>query len=352
VAGRGGLLGVGLGVLGAGALVGTLVERRLVGRPLQRAAEAGIGFGTLHSPPQVVTADDGVELYVEVDPARPGAAFADLTVVFCHGFTLNLDVWHHQRLALSGTARTVFWDQRGHGRSGRPRPGGTDIDRLGRDLAAVLEATAPTGPVVLVGHSMGGMTIMALAAERPELFGDRVVGAGLLATSSGGMNDVSFGLPAAVARGLYRLAPGLLRIASGQPDLVDLGRRTGNDLEYLLTKAYSFGSDVPPATVDFVARLIAGTPVDVVAEFFPAFGAHDKATALAVLQRVETLVMVGEDDRLTPPEHSRAIARAVPAAELVVLPECGHLVLLEHPAVVEAHLTHLLERAQRLARSA
>lgn len=352
MAGRGGLLGLGLGALGVGAAVGALVERRLVGRPLRRAEQAGIGFGTLHSPPQVVTADDGVELYVEVDPARPGAQYADLTVVFSHGFTLNLDVWHYQRLALSGSARTVFWDQRGHGRSGRPRPGGADIDRLGRDLSAVLDATAPTGPVVLVGHSMGGMTVMALAAQRPELFGQRVVGAGLLATSSGGMADVSFGLPATLARRLQRAAPGLLRVASGQPELVDLGRRTGNDLEYLLTKEFSFGSDVSPATVEFVSRLIGGTSVDVVAEFFPAFGAHDKAAALAVLQQVETLVMVGEDDRLTPPEHSRAIARAVPAAELVVLRECGHLLLLEHPEVVNVQLRHLLERAQRLARSA
>lgn len=346
--GRGGLLGLGLAVVGAGAAVGTLVERRLVGRPLQRAVREGIGLGTLHSPPQVVTADDGVELYVEVDPARPGAAFADLTVVFCHGFTLNLDVWHYQRLALSGTARTVFWDQRGHGRSGRPGPGGTDIDRLGRDLAAVLDATAPTGPVVLVGHSMGGMTVMALAADRPELFGDRVVGVGLLATSSGGMAEVDFGLPAGLVRRVLGAAPGMLRLAAGRPELVDLGRRTGNDLEFLLTRAYSFGSDVPPATVDFVSRLIAGTPVDVVAEFLPAFSAHDKVAALAVLQRVETLVMVGEDDRLTPAEHSRTIARNVPGAELVVVPDCGHLILLEHPALVEDRLWDLLGRSRRL----
>ena len=74
----------------------------------------------------------------------------------------------------------VFWDQRSHGRSGRSDLTHATIDQLGDDLLAVLEATtAPGRPVVLVGHSMGGMTIMALADRHPELFGDRVVGVAL-----------------------------------------------------------------------------------------------------------------------------------------------------------------------------
>jgi pimeloyl-ACP methyl ester carboxylesterase len=95
--------------------------------------------------------------------------------------------------------------------------------------------------------------------------------------------------------------------------------------------------------------MLASTPIDVVADFFPAFDAHDKMSALPVLQRVETLVMVGASDLLTPEEHSRDIVRAVPGAELVIIPDCGHLIICEYPDVVNHHLRELAFRARRLA---
>ena len=94
--------------------------------------------------------------------------------MFVHGYTQEMAVWHYQRKALAADnpGRLVFYDQRSHGRSGRGAPERSTIDQLGRDLRVVLDEVAPTGPVVLVGHSMGGMTIMALADAWPELFGD------------------------------------------------------------------------------------------------------------------------------------------------------------------------------------
>ena len=103
--------------------------------------------------------------------------------------------------------RCVWVDQRGHGRSGRGSEGSHDIDRLGVDLEQVLAAAAPEGPVVVVGHSMGGMTVLALADQRPDLFDDRVVGAGLLCTSSGGLAAVPLGLPRQVGALVHRAAP-------------------------------------------------------------------------------------------------------------------------------------------------
>ena len=96
--------------------------------------------------------------------------------------------------------RTVYWDQRSHGRSERGAcPGGrtapVTIDQLGRDLKAVIDAAAPEGPMVLVGHSMGGMTMMALADQFPELIRERVVGVAFVGTSSGRLGEVNFGLP-------------------------------------------------------------------------------------------------------------------------------------------------------------
>ena len=115
-------------------------------------------------------------LHVEVD----GDLDAPVTVVFVHGFTLSMDSFHFQRRELGDAARLVFYDQRSHGSSGRSEPEHCTIDQLGQDLYAVLQAVASNGPVVLVGHSMGGMTILALADQHPELFGDRVVGVALL----------------------------------------------------------------------------------------------------------------------------------------------------------------------------
>ena len=112
---------------------------------------------------RTVTTDDGVPLHVEVD----GDEDAPLTVVFSHGFTARLAEWELQRAALRDRARLVLWDQRGHGRSGWTQLTDATIDRTGRDLGQVLDAVAPTGPVVLAGHSMGGMSILALARQRP-----------------------------------------------------------------------------------------------------------------------------------------------------------------------------------------
>src|SRR5205823_13175743 len=98
---------------------------------------------------------------------------------------------HFQRRDLSDH-RLVFWDQRDHGRSGRSAAGSGSIGQLGADLKAVIDAAAPgPAPVVLVGHSMGGMTIMALAGQAPDLFGTKVAGAVLIATAAHGLEGSS-----------------------------------------------------------------------------------------------------------------------------------------------------------------
>jgi pimeloyl-ACP methyl ester carboxylesterase len=344
---RAGLLGAAAGVIAGGAAIGLAVERYAVGRSFRRADTArDEPFGRLRGEPMYVIADDGVDLYVELN----GAADADLTVVFVHGYALNQDAWHYQRRDLTDLGRLVFLDQRGHGRSMRGRPDRSTIDQLGEDLYRVIDAVAGDGsPVVLVGHSMGGMTVLALADLHPELFGDRIVGVALLATSPGRLAEVTLGAPAYTGRILHKLAPGFFGALVRQAELVDRSRKAGSDLSYVLTKRLAFASDVPPSLVRFAADILASTPIDVVADFFPAFDAHDKMSALPVLQRVETLVMVGASDLLTPEEHSQDIVRAVPGAELVIIPDCGHLIICEYPDVVNHHLRELASRARRLA---
>lgn len=330
-----------LGSAGLGVAAGVAAERALMRVSFPTPADGDDAVGTLRGDPHPLTADDGTVLHVEIDePADP--AQGDVTVVFSHGYSLNLDTWHYQRQALRGRARLVLWDQRSHGRSGRAAPNGPIIDQLGRDLARVLDACAATGPVILVGHSMGGMTVMALAAERPELFGGRIRGVALIATSAGGLDDLDLHLPRPLARLFHKEAPRVAAALAARSELIDRNRARTTDLDFLLTKRLSFGGGVSRDQARFVADLIGSTPIEVVADFLPEFDHHDKMRALSALDRVETLVMVGDRDVLTPESHSRQIVREVPGAELVILPATGHMIITERHQEVSEHLVDLL----------
>ncbi|NDU75120.1 alpha/beta fold hydrolase [Actinomadura sp. DSM 109109] len=333
----------GVGAAGVGAAVG--LRRLAVGRVrLRPDPDADEPFGELRGREMSVTADDGVTLHVEVD----GPEDADLAVVFCHGYTLDQDSWHYQRRDLRGSLRLVFWDQRGHGRSGRGETGDATIERTGEDLRAVLEAAVPPEcPVVLVGHSMGGMSIMALADRRPELFESRVVGVALVNTSCGDMGEMTLGLPLVLAKAVRPLAPGALRGLGRRVELVERARGLGADLSFVVTRKMAFADRyVSPTVVAFLEEMIRRTPIDVIAEYYPALMAHDKIDCLEVLGRVPTLVLAGGRDRLTPAEHARRIAAALPAAELVEVERAGHVLPLEYPGVVTGGLRRLVERVR------
>jgi pimeloyl-ACP methyl ester carboxylesterase len=197
--------------------------------------------------------------------------------------------------------------------------------------------------VLLAGHSMGGMTVLAFAAQFPEVVAERVAGVALFDTSAGKLATVTLGLPALGARAVRALAPGVLRLLGSQAELVERGRRATADLYAGIVRRYAFGSEeVDPGVARFAERLIEGTPIDVVAEFYPAFTAHEQTAALAAYAPLPGLVLVGERDLLTPAEHSEEIAARLPLARLVVLPGAGHLAPLERPGEVNAHLTELL----------
>ncbi len=299
----------GLGAAaGIGAAVG--ISRYAVGRVRFRPdPQAGEPLGTLSGRPLTVLADDGLPLHVEVD----GPDDAPVTMVFSHGYTLSQHAWHYQRRDLKDL-RMVFWDQRSHGRSGRSKPTHATIDQTGADLHAVLRATVkPSDKVVLVGHSMGGMSIMALADRHPGLFGP--------------------------------IAPGVVRSLGKRAQLVEQARLVGADIAFILTRRMAFADkEISPRIVDFLEQMIRSTPIDVIAEFYPALMAHDKAEALEVLGRVPTVVMTGAADRLTPSAHGSAIADAVPGSELVEIPQAGHVLMLELPDLVTDMLRGLLAR--------
>jgi pimeloyl-ACP methyl ester carboxylesterase len=344
-----GLAALAAGVTGAAAAGAVATERRIVGRARNRPDPfADEPLGMLHSPAIEVLANDGVTLHVEVD----GEPNAPLTVVFVHGFTLSMDSFHFQRRDLGDLGRLVFYDQRSHGRSGRSAPAHCTVDQLGADLYSVLQAVASNGPVVLVGHSLGGMTILALADSHPELFGDRVVGVAVMSTSTGNLARSVLGLPRWASVVVDPAAPRVARLIRNQAALIEKNRDLGTDFAFMATRYLSFGSDAPPSLVTFMEQMLSGTPVEVMSEFFDTFLDHDKLAALDVLRDVPVLISCGDRDRMTPASHSRIIAEVLPDAELQLIPGGGHMALIDRYPAVNAAVRRLVERATAPTRTA
>jgi pimeloyl-ACP methyl ester carboxylesterase len=323
------------------AVVAALVVllRRLLGRPPSVRDTEQLPPGS-----STVVTDDGVRLHVETDEADSA-----LTVVFSHGFTARLGEFEIQRdLLRRAGVRAVLYDQRGHGRSAWGPARHATIDQLGRDLAAVLEQAVPPGPVVLLGHSMGGMTVMATARQRPELFGQRVVGAFLLATSAGELVDAGVvGQAVRVMRRLHLLGLYLLALRLWSP-VLERFRRRGTAAGRLFTRRFLFGRDDAddPALVTEVQHMLEETPLTVTAAFYATFVSHDELASLAALRGIPVTILCGTDDRLTPLAHSRRMAAELPDAELVVVPGAGHSVNVSRHQVVDDAVLRLLDRVQ------
>ncbi|MEV4257622.1 alpha/beta hydrolase, partial [Spirillospora sp. NPDC049652] len=305
---------------------------------------AGEPFGSLRGRPVPVRASDGTRLYAEVD----GEDRTDLAIVFSHGWTLSQDSWHFQRRALRDLGRLVFWDQRGHGRSDGGARDDYGLPRLAHDLADVIEQTVPEGtPVVLVGHSMGGMTIQRFADEYPHLLGDRVVAAALCNTSSGGLGQVSLGLPALAARLSQRTLPRTLRLVGAGSSLIEKVRHLGRDGVLLFEDRVAFGPGASPSAVAFAEQMAADTRMDAVLDFLHSMITHEVISECAHLGKVDTLLLGAEHDQLTPVGHTLHLASRLPDARLEVLPDAGHMAMLERPDAVSDHLRTLITRTRK-----
>jgi pimeloyl-ACP methyl ester carboxylesterase len=354
---RGRVLGSVAGALGLAAgtaAVGVVRQQRQISR---RAGES-VPFGTLRAEPVSVVADDGVALHVEVDeldaPAttavdrllrRTHSGAPRVTVVFVHGYCLNLDCWHFQRAAYRGLVRAVYYDQRSHGRSGNSDRAHSTIEQLGHDLHAVLEAVVPDGPVVLVGHSMGGMSIIAFAELYPELIGTRVVGVGLVSTTAGGLDPGRMLLPMLPARLTGPLASSAMRTLHLGHRAIDVLRRAGSAVATVATDRFAFGEEVPQGYVEFVDEMLSATPFEVVADFFPNFAGLDKFDGVGALGTVPVSVICGTADKMTSIGHSRKLQSRIPGSRLLECEGAGHMVVMERHELVNAELDQLITAA-------
>ncbi|GAA4963503.1 alpha/beta fold hydrolase [Actinoplanes utahensis] len=293
----------------------------------------------------MITLSDGVRLHVSVS----GPDDAPLTVVLSHGWCQDRRTWRNQIEALSGMGRraprVIAYDTRGHGRSGTTHLRSATLAQLGDDMAEVVRRFAPAGPVVLAGHSMGGMTIMEYAHRHPEEFAERVSGLLLVSTTAEGHTHTRYGLPDQIA-GLLRagetLGAGLLaRSGPWRPHRVMLPALRPA-LRWLL-----FGDECGEEAMRLTMRALGRAPLRSIGGFRESIGTQARLETLAELAGLPAAVLVGDRDRLTPPACAESIARALPDADLTVVPGAGHMLPLERPAEVSAALTGLIRRVLR-----
>ena len=343
-----GIAGAAVGIVAAGLATAFAVERALVRKSVQAPGDPYVEepFGDQpFDSERTVTAADGTDLHVEI--VEPATATDRPTIVFVHGFALDMGTFYFQRQALTkqGTHRLVFYDQPGHGRSSRLKSGNYDIAALGKSLAAVLDATVPDGHIILVGHSMGGMTIMAFAEQYPEWFGKRVTGVVLMSTSAGLIDKSRLALPTLVARASAPFFPLWGRAAHLGGTAIDRARIVSSDLSWLLTRRYGFGDARPsPSLVTFVEMMNSRTSAETLTKYLQTLYTHNRFPALSVLRGVPVLVLVGAKDYLTPVAHSEEILKHLPQAELIIIENSGHVVMLEKADEVNAALIPFLER--------
>jgi pimeloyl-ACP methyl ester carboxylesterase len=263
-------------------------------------------------------------------------------VLLAHGWVCRSSFWAPVVRRLRPQLRVICYDQRGHGRSSRPGPAGITPAALADDLAAVIAAT--TERAVVVGHSMGAMSLVALAGRHPEVL-QRSVAAALLASTGvdelvGRLDLVS--LPAqlsglvpdhvlravqfltrgglADARLLRTLPPGLARTAVRHITMSPSATAAQT----------AFCTDIirscPPATHHGFARLLRDLDL----------------SADVPRLTVPAMVLVGTADRLTPAWHAHRLAEALPRGLGVIeIPGVGHLTPVQAPDAV-ASAVHLL----------
>ena len=288
---------------------------------------------------------DGVTLYVEAY----GPVDARVTVVLLHGWCLDRQTWHHQIAALrrmgEGRPRIIAYDTRGHGRSGSTRLPSATLGQLGDDLAEVVRHYAPHGPVVLAGHSMGGMTIMEYAHRYPVEFAERVAGLVFVSTTAEGHAHTSYGLAprlAALMRAGETIGAGVLaRSGPWRPHRAVLPALRPA-LRWLL-----FGDQYDDAALRVTMKGVGSASLRSIGGFRASVGVQQRLDTLAVVGDVPAAVLVGDRDRLTPPPCARSIAEALPGTELTVFPGAGHMLVLERHAEVSAALAGIVERAAR-----
>lgn len=342
-------LAVGVGAVGIGAAAGWAAERALLRERLEPTRQDP-ELGLIEGEQTRIAGPAGTRLLVESYGPENGPL-----VVLSHGFAMTGRCWHEQVVALGDRYRLVTYDQPGHGRStgpadraswgdGRGSNGGYSLDLLGHALHEVVRRL-PDRPFVLVGHSMGAMSALALARLYPRLFHQRVSGLVLLSTTAkAGAEDVAMGMGIQALVRIQNRVESVAGLMGQRAQRLAHLYRASSDLSFLLTRTVGLARDADPRHVDLTEQLVIDTDISTIAALTPVLLTMDEDDTLADLD-VPTVVVVGSDDRITPVGHAEHIARVNEDVDLLELPGIGHMTPLEGADVVNALIVRMAATA-------
>jgi pimeloyl-ACP methyl ester carboxylesterase len=299
----------------AWSFVGGLILPHLIAKP-------GHGPRMKRGLARQVTGADGSRLHVESFGPQDAPA-----VVLTHGWGLDISVWGYLVDDLSKSFNVVVWDLPGLGRSSRPADGHYDMDRMAGDLRAVLD-TVQGRPVVLAGHSIGGMLTQTLARNAPDLLGRQVQGLVLINTTHTDPTRTTF-----AGDLVHRLKPLLDPMLKADIALSPLVRVLNwqsymSGMAHLAVRFGGFSKRVNRGEVELVTRLSVQHSPAVQAKGILAM---ERWSVTEDLPRIDVpvLVLAGRPDLVTRCEASQTIAAGLPRAQLVVFDEAGHGGFLE-----------------------
>lgn len=238
-------------------------------------------------------------------------------VVFLHAFPLDRTMWAPQTSALAGRYRCLAIDARGFGESPATPP--FDMDRYADDVVAVLDA-AGVERASVVGLSMGGYIAFALWRRHPQ----RVRGLVLADTRA------TADAPDTRAR---------------REELIDLARTAGPNAVAERQLVGVLGKTTRERRPDIVATvraMMTRAGVDGSVGALQAMLARPDSTPILPTISVPTLVIVGDEDPITPPKEARAMSNGIRESRVEILSGAGHLSNLERPAAFNAVLGEFL----------
>jgi pimeloyl-ACP methyl ester carboxylesterase len=272
---------------------------------------------------QPIPREDGTVLHVEACGPEAGPP-----IVLTHGWGTDSTEWYYAKQHLADRFRLIFWDLPGLGQSRGPDDDDYRLEKLARDLEAVVAQAAPR-PVVLVGHSIGGMIILTFCRLFPQYLGCQVAGLVLIDTTY--TNPLKTATASGLLQALQKpLVEPLLHLTIWLSPLV----RLLNWLSYLNGTAHvagaisGFAGHQTRGQLDTATRYTPLASPAVLARGSLGMLEYD-ATAILPQLPVPVLVVAGHLDRMTIPEASRYIRDHVPSARFLELRPAGHMSVFE-----------------------
>lgn len=325
------LLGAGAAAAGAAVLA-----RREVARNRRDAEDLMAQDGATLPGGRVTTVGslDGTALHAEVYGPEEAP-----TIVLAHGWTCSIRFWHNQVRDLCGDHRVVVYDKRGHGRTRRPQNGDYSLGAQAGDLAAVLRDLVPPGRSCVIGaHSMGAMTIAALAERDTACLHERAAAIAMINTGVGDLVSESLVVRGTDRFGVLGERVGAMILTSRAPLALP------ESLLHPATRYVALTSEAPDEAVELTAEMVRLCHPETRA------GCGESMTRMELYEALEAIdlpavVIAGELDKLTPPVHARRLAEELGRpAEVIELAGIGHMAPLEAPERISALLRDLAGR--------